>query len=617
MKKIFIGLLVVITCFYGRSDARAETNFVIDSFQSNIAIQKDGSILVTETIMVDFTAESHGIYRDIPLVYQKPDGDKEYTEVILRSINNGVNRLAYEEINNNNYLRFKIGDPDKLVSGIQKYIITYSVMGVIKPFKTHDELYWNVTGNNWGVPIRAVMASVTIPSGEIIQTDCYLGVSGSKEVCDNINEKNRAVFTSHRGLNINEGLTLVAGFTKGIVPIINVSARLTIQEPIAIKYFIFGFLGIFILALLFLIRLWWRNGRDEYYLRKSLNDPEQKEIIKPLFGASEPIVPEYDSPHGLRPAEIGVLISEKVTSKEISATIVDLAIRGYIVISEKEKAGLFSKSDYQLTRTEQVVNNLLAYEEKLLDILFSDKKSLFLSELKVNQDISFKDLSSFSKSLSPDQTFHSSLPEVENLIYTSVTEKKIFTADPDSVRTKYQFLSFGLIIVFGLSIAGLSGGLNIDLGHSLLTWSILGGLCGAIINSLFLAFVYRFMPKRTAYGREIYRQALGYKLFVSGTEKYRQPFFEKENIFMEVLPYAMVFGVTSQLAKAMKEMQVEPMVGAWYIGDGIFQMDSFTKSITNFSSSLSSSIATTSGGSGIGGGGFSGGGFGGGGGGSW
>jgi uncharacterized membrane protein len=140
---------------------------------------------------------------------------------------------------------------------------------------------------------------------------------------------------------------------------------------------------------------------------------------------------------------------------------------------------------------------------------------------------------------------------------------------------------------------------------------------GLLICGIIFIFISFFMPRKTALGRETYRKARGYKLFVSGTEKYRQPFFEKENIFMEVLPYAMVFGVTNKLANAMKEMGIQQPQPSWYVGTTAFNISRFTSDVNNFSNSFSSVIASSPSGSGSGGGGVSGGGFGGGGGGSW
>ena len=126
------------------------------------------------------------------------------------------------------------------------------------------------------------------------------------------------------------------------------------------------------------------------------------------------------------------------------------------------------------------------------------------------------------------------------------------------------------------------------------------------------------MSKRTAHGRELYRRTKGFQLFISQAEKYRQRFFEKENMFNEILPYAIVFGLTTKFAKAMEKIALHPQTSSWYIGSRSFNIAVFSSSINSFSNSLSSAIAATPKGSGFSrGGGFSGGGFGGGGGGSW
>lgn len=398
MKKTLFFILTAIIFLLPKSTLHADNNFVVDNFNSKVAIQADGTVRVLETISITIADSMHGIYRDIPFAYQKSDGSREYTEITINSVSNGVNSLDYEEIRNSNNLRIKIGNPNLLVSGKQQYIIAYTVSGAIKLFDNHDELYWNVTGNEWPFQIKSVNALVSLPTGEFIQTACYIGVYGSKEVCANKIDNGKAIFSSPRVLDPGEGLTLVASFPEGTVPIINIPTPLTIRESIVIKHVALGFFGVFIPAFLLLLWLWWRNGRDDYYERKSLNDPNQKETVKPLFGAYEPIVPEYDPPIGLRPAEIGVLIDEQADPKDISATIVDLAVRGYLTITEIAKASLFPKSDYQLTRTDKVSKDLLAYEEKLLEVLFTDRKEVTLKELKENQSISVKDLY-FSKNL--------------------------------------------------------------------------------------------------------------------------------------------------------------------------------------------------------------------------
>jgi uncharacterized membrane protein len=283
-----------------------------------------------------------------------------------------------------------------------------------------------------------------------------------------------------------------------------------------------------------------------------------------------------------------MIMDERADTLDVSATIVDLAVRGYLTIKEVPKQWILGTTDYLLTKKEKPREELLDYEKKLLDELFFEKGEVKLSELK--------------------NEFYKSLKKVKKELYKETTTKKLFNGNPDLIRKKYLLIATVLTVLAFLCFF---------IASSILNSLLLGFSLGFIISGILFMVVSFFMPRKTALGREIYRKAKGYKLFVSGTEKYRQPFFEKENVFMEVLPYAIVFGVTKKLAKAMEDMGIKPPEPAWYVGAAAFNPYRFTNNIDNFSRSLSSAIAAAPGGSGSGGGGFAGGGFGGGGGGSW
>ncbi|QQS60125.1 DUF2207 domain-containing protein [Candidatus Falkowbacteria bacterium] len=615
MKKLFFVLISIIFLF-PFSQVQAEGGYTVDSFDSAIKIQQDGSVEVTEIIDVAFFEESHGIYRYIPIVYKQENGDKQYTEIDVKFVSDGEKNVEYTTIYPQGKVEIKIGDPETLISGKKRYIINYTVRGVIKAYSNYDELYWNVTGNDWDVSMASVQAVVSITSGGFNQTACYFGPRGSKETCVEDRGNGEILYSSPRYLAPNEGLTIAVGFPKDTVPLITIPKPLTIDQPQVQKAVLFSFLLTFIPALIFLIRLWWRNGRDSYYNRKSLHDPDQQEVTMPLFGAHEPIGVEYEPPLNLRPAEIAVLVDEKSEARDISATIVDLAIKGYLTITDRNKDTKVSEPDYQLDRLEKSTDDLLPYEKLILESLFSEDKTIRLSELPQMPPVGLPALL-YELSTSKRKDFLAQISAIKKSIYASVTEKKLFFANPDSIRKQYLVSAGTLTIIFGGLCIILFGMFLSSLGHSMVYWISLGFSLGAVLSIIILACLSSYMPKRTAYGREIYRQALGYKLFVSGTEKYRQPFFEKENIFMQVLPYAMVFGVTDRLVNAMKEMHIQPTIGSWYIGTAMFNVDSFTQGITSFSSEVSRSIATISSGSGSRGGGFSGGGFGGGGGGRW
>jgi uncharacterized membrane protein len=140
---------------------------------------------------------------------------------------------------------------------------------------------------------------------------------------------------------------------------------------------------------------------------------------------------------------------------------------------------------------------------------------------------------------------------------------------------------------------------------------------GLIPAGVLMIIVSQFMSRKTAKGRELYRRVKGYREFINTAEKYRQRFFEKQNLFQEVLPYAIIFGLTGKFAEAMKEIGLKNSTIAGYYGVHPFNAYTFTNTVNTFSNSFSSAAASTPSSSGSGGGGSSGGGFGGGGGGSW
>lgn len=611
MKKYLIIISLALFGFIPQSITHASGGFIIDSFNSNLTIQSDGKLAVKETITVDYSSSLHGIYRDIPVTYQNKDGSSHYTSVNVLSVTDGSNLVNFELINNDNNLRIKIGDANKLVSGRKVYVINYLVTGVISSYADYDELYWNVTGNAWEVMINSVSASVSIPSGNILQATCYEGFENSTDKCSSTLKTNQANFNSTSLLAIGEGMTVSAGFTKGIVPILTVAGPVERFDEYSLNYVFFSFLIVLLLALIFFFRLWWLKGRDSYYEQKSLHDPNRKETTLPLFGAYEAIVPEYEAPAKLRPGELGVLMDERADTVDVSATIVDLAVRGYLTITElkQEQNVLIEKIndlagglipgmvDYLLKKTNKATSDLQAYELDLYNAFFDSRAEVKISDLKDN--------------------FSSELQAAKDSLYDLVKTKKLFYDNPEKVRGKYKIGGVMLIII-GAGYAFFFGTILsfVPLAYINLAWSTLGVAIALALSGVLIIIFSRLMPKRTAYGRDLYRQALGYKLFVSGTEKYRQPFFEKENIFMEVLPYAMIFGVTYKLANAMKEMGLEPKAN-WYISNSAFNASLFINNINSFSTTLSSTMASAPSSSGSGGGGFSGGGFGGGGGGGW
>lgn len=565
-----------------------DDTWMIQNFRSDLKIQPDGRVAVTENIDVDFgTVAKHGIFRDIPFKYQNSDGSVYFTDVQAQSILQDNSSVKYQVSTNGNFIEIKIGDPNNTIVGKHTYIISYLAAGILRSYSDHDELYWNATGNHWGVPIMHSGATVTFPQNGITKVACFQGPHGSTDSTCTASQSDtaHANFSSSTFLNPNERLTIVVGFTKGMVPILTAKAPPTFLQQLFSLQSLVIFLVTIIIGFTFMILAWWKRGRDYWFkgqgVLRTTGDTEEKPI-----GGHDTIVVEYTPPENLRPAEVGVLLNEKATTRDVTATIIDLASRGFLTITEQPKKWLFGQTDYTFKKVNKDEKELKNYEAYLYDQIFESGQEVELSSLRTN--------------------FYTELKEVEIRLYKELVSAEYFPSNPDTVRLNYRIVGIVLCIA-GFFLAFYLKNIN----------SIPFG-AGLVFVGIFTFFIAGKMSRRTAKGHEMYRRILGYRLFISEVESYKQKFFEKKNMFNEILPYTIVFGLTEKFAKALQDMGVKPSAPTWYYGYSTFYLMDFSSRMNSFSDSFGSAIAAVpSKSGGFGSGGFSGGGFGGGGGGSW
>ncbi len=136
--------------------AADDTGWVISSFHADISVHKDATLEIVETIDVDFGGlEKRGIFRDIPVRYDYDQKhDRVYRLQVVDVENGSGGSWPFQVSDIDAYREIRIGDPDRLVSGPQTYVIHYKVDGALNGFEDHDELYWNVNGPRWRVPTR-------------------------------------------------------------------------------------------------------------------------------------------------------------------------------------------------------------------------------------------------------------------------------------------------------------------------------------------------------------------------------------------------------------------------------------------------------------------------------
>lgn len=598
-RALLAAVLLAVLAVPAASPARAEddTGWTITSFDAHVEIQSDGSLEVVESIAVDFgSLQKHGLIREIPVDYEWA-ADTSKLRVIAIEPSSATDfkgrGLPWTDDQDGGYIVIRIGDPNATVSGKQQYRITYTVRDGLNAFPDHDELYWNITGNAWPVPIEKATATVVFPGHSFLKSECYQGPTGSKERCKAKKVAGfTATFGSGRALAAGEGLTVALAFPTGAVPVgapVLIDGDRGFFDYFSLNPAFGGVAGITVLLALVLIAVRWiEAGRDRRFVAL-YGSGDGAEGAAPFVGG-DTIVVEYTPPDDLRPAEIGVLLDERADTNDVSATIVDLAARGYLQIDELEKHGWLGKPDYLLRQTGNGQGELLNYEQILYSGLFDRKSEVKLSSLK--------------------NKFYKDLERVKTKLYGRSVELGLFSGNPEKVRGHYKAIGFGVAVVGGLATWGLA-----------YFWGAGVAGLGLPVAGLMTAGAARSMPARTAKGREMRRRALGFKRFIEVADKRRQQFYEQAGIFERYLPYAMMFGSVKKWAKVFEDLGIEVPEPTYYHGTyGAFYASDFADSVGGFGSSLAGTIASTpggSGGSGFGGGGGSGGGGGGGGGGSW
>jgi len=569
----------------------------IDAYHVDIDVRPSGTIHVREVIDYQFgSGFRHGIEREIPVRFRYDGRYDRIDRIDNVQVSTSPGTPANVKISSGNRKSVRIGDPDKTITGSHQYFIDYDVNGALNAFGEHDELYWNAIGTEWSVSIRHPSVTVTTPAATT-GVACFAGILRSDSPCASAGAvgSTRTAF-SNPDLGPGEGLTVVVALPKGAVtatgPILD--ERWTPQRAFALTPATGGAaLALLLLGGAGLGWLFWRQGRDRRTAGGGGASPAvdgSPEEPVPLFADRDgPVV--YRPPEGLRPAQLGVLLDEKADPVDVTATVVDLAVRGYLAIEEVERPHRWSKPDWLLTRKKQSDESLLVYERDLLESIFDeDDDQVKLSDLK--------------------DTFHKDLVRIEGELYDDSVAHGWFAKRPDRVRSKWLILGI-LLSTVGAVAVGLAAGFT----HA--------GLVPVpvLLVGLVLTAGHRWMPARTAKGSAALSQVLGFRRYIETAEADRMQFAEQENVWAAYLPYAIVFGATKKWARAFEGLGAEQQAGvsSWYISPYPFSPGAFSESMDSFSHSTSGAIASTpssSGGSGFSGG-FSGGGGGGGGGGSW
>lgn len=529
---------------------------------------RSGRVEVTETFRVRFDGQWNGLERVLEARAARADGGTRRVDLDVRGASDGDgDALRTETDRSGSTLTVRVWVPGARDAD-RTVVLRYRIDDGITFFDDHDEFYWNVTGQDWRVPIDSVDAYLVGPAApDTLRV--FAGSAGSRERRAAASQRDGvARFTSTAALPAGAGMTIAAWWPRGTFERPGAGERagrwLILYGPLLLPLLAFGFMW----------RRWDRHGRDPRRL---------------------PITTRYEPPDRLTPGEIGVMLDESADMRDVTATLVDLAVRGHIRIEEVEGTKLLGMSlgqDYRFVRQRaELGEELNPHERLLLDALFEHgRSSVELSDLK--------------------NEFYKDLPGIRNALMDTLVGHGYYAKRPDKQRLVW------------LGIAGATFALMFPVGG----WMAMQGAVWAplalpLLTALPVAIFGWFMPARTMRGTRVLERALGFREFLSRVDGDRlRRMSASPELFEKGLPFAMAMGEEKRWASAFEGIYREPP--RWYVGHhaGHFSPTSFVSDLGSMSTRAASAMSSSpggSGGSGFSGGGSVGGGGGGGGGGGF
>lgn len=538
---VILQLLVVLGTIPTPAAAAPARGFAIERLVSTIRVDSDGSFLVSETITFAFRGAHQGVHRSIPVRHVR-DG----LEYVLRI--DGVHvldterrELQSEVSRQGDYLRIKAWVPGA-VDAQRTIVVLYRVRRGLLPFEDHDELYWNATGDEWTIPIGDAEVVIALPRsvpGDQVTTLAFTGGRGAPGR-DYVEARPEGfiTFRTTRPLRPREGLTVVVGWPPGHV------ARPDAWQRgwwMALDNWP---LGLPLLTLVVILLVWRAYGRDA--------------------GSSYSIKPEYEPPRDLTPAEAGTLVDERVDGRDIVATLVDLAVRGYLHVERVTDA--FGKTDYLFKRLKPIVGDgaLTRLEVFVLARVFGIDWALnlrLLSEIRRDYDTTF--------------------PAIRAEVYRTMVERRLFPSSPYGVRRAWAVVGIAALA---------AGAAAFTLDPAWLPASPILLAFGLASSGVVVLALAGAMPRRTWRGARLLAQVRGFQEFLERAERDRLERLPPDTLH-RWLPWAMALGVTERWILAFEGLKVDEP--SWYTGDGPFTLFSYDRTLTRFGQSIEDAILTT------------------------
>ncbi len=477
----------------------------IERMDTTLDVQKNSDVLVTEEVTFTFVGPFTFVGRVIPTGNVDALTDFQVLQngqPLPQGTGPGTWQTFREGTNQVVQLNFDLADTSAT------WTIKYRAVGTIFFFDQGDELRWYVFDADTPVPIGASTATVKLP-GAVASKDMSGAIQTGPGVSNEVTSpaSSNMVYTAGPFPAYTK-FWITAGFPKGVVKFTWTAKRVAawIVPKVGFAMPIFVLLGMFM--------AWRRRGRDE----------------PSAAFASYVTAPPSDAP----PAVAGAVIDEKVDVKEVVATIIDLARRGYLEIEDQKEGVWVFRTTKNVFRKLKPFDDLVGYERQVADAVFGQRDEVTSGDLK--------------------NKFYTHVGPIVDKIYSEVTQRGFFVSNPKAARATWMGLGIALLIF------GVGGSFVLGVFLSLPGWGWL--FVGSLVSGVILLLFSGAMPKRTAKGAQETRQWEAFRNYLRDLTRY-QDMATARDTFERYLPYAVAFGVEKAWVSRFQELQLP--APSWYL----------------------------------------------------
>lgn len=607
MKKLLLALSLIVLAIFAVPQPTHASSRLIDGFSARVFIGDSGMADVTETITYNMgDMRLHGLKRIIPVAQTITDqGRTRYVNSrfeLIGASEDGNDRVHFTQnsIDGGRNIRILVGDPNTTKTGTHNYTLHYRIGPVTFTDGNVDIVNYNVTGFDWDIALRNVNANITIPDGLAVKVyQCFTGAPGSKQSdCTNQLEGNTVFVKANSDVLPGHTLSLEVDLPTNTfssyatitdTPPAGLSTGLT---PLAL-YTVIG-VGIYFMLMMGLVVF----AITRSFVRHHLFKKETKRRT---------VIAQYEPPDQLKPAEISMLnfSDDYASSSAITATLIDLAVRGYLKIGEEKTKTVLRSASYRFTIC-KLLDGLEDYELETVKLVFGD------ASIDKDSSVVFVPSADTARQKLAISITDSVKNRLSQAGYFAVKTNKIgrFANKKHSLVNGLKNGYTIIIILFALAALAL---VFLPALAGFITFTVVAGLM--IFIPIFIVFSMTQI-RYTAKGYDEWAKVEGFKLFLSVTEQERIKFENAPKatpaLFNKFLPYAIALGVEEKWSAQFANITMSPDQVNWYAGSSAaFDATAFSSSfVTSFTSSIGSTTSISSGGGGAGG-------VGGGGGGGW